>query len=445
MTDIIALIACLAAYLSSAALNQLSQLIFAMICIPGRVTTLGLSRWSGPGGRCRTLQRWYQTPFHWARLLWVVVRTHLLKGDGPYLLAGDDVGISKAGQRTHGVGRFYSSLAGRPIPSLSFLTVSLIDVESRRSYPLQVAQHLPTGKVAVPLAPVEKRRPGRPKGSKNHAKAAPVLNAELTLLEQVLRAVTLRIAPLKVRHVVLDGAFGTYPATFMVRRCALHLISKLHHNAALYLPYAGPKPRRGPTPRYGAKLDYSALPAEHLCQTVIDGRYQVDTYQMTLLHKDFPHPLNVVIVVKTNRHTHRRGQVVLFSTDLTLSALQLVDYYSLRFQIEFNFRDARQFWGLEDFMNVSPTAVTNAVNLAFLMVNLSFLLVRPFRLYQPQFSILDLKAHYRAQRYLHETIKLLPLSPDPDLIPELERKVLSLGAIHASPHRQTAACLAQVL
>jgi putative transposase len=426
--------------MTSTTLNHLSYLILALMCISGRVTTLGLSRWSEAGGRCRTLQRWYQMPLDWATLLWVMVRTHLLKPNGTYLLAGDDVVISKAGQHTHGVGRFYSSLAGRPIPSLSFLAVSLIDVEARRSYPLQVAQHLPTPKEPPPLpSAAVKRQPGRPKGSKNHAKAAPVLSAELTLLEQVLRAVTARIAPLKVRHVVLDGYFGTYPATFMVRRCDLHLISKLHHNAALYFPYTGPKPPRGPTPRYGAKLNYAALPAEALCQTLIDGHYRLDTYQLTLLHKDFLDPLNVAIVVKTNLRTHRHGHVVLFSTDLTLSATQIVDYYSLRFQIEFNFRDAKQYWGLEDFMNVSPTAVTNAVNLAFLMVNLSLLLLRPFRQRQPDFSILDLKAHYRAQRYLHETIKLLPISPDPALISELERKVLTLGAIHGPKALQPAA------
>jgi len=219
MNEIIGLIACLAPYLTSTTLSHLSHLIVALLCICGRVSTLGLSRWSEGGGRCRTLQRWYQTPFEWAVLLWVVVRTHLLKADGTYLLAGDDVVISKAGQHTHGVGRFYSSLAGRPIPGLSFLTVSLIDVTARRSYPLQVAQHLPTGKATQRVTgATEKRRPGRPKGSKNHAKAAPVLSAELTLLEQVLQAITARIAPLKVRHLVLDGYFGTYPATFMVRR-----------------------------------------------------------------------------------------------------------------------------------------------------------------------------------------------------------------------------------
>jgi putative transposase len=256
MTAIIALIACLAPYLSNTTLGQLSHLIFALLCMPGRVTTLGLSRWTEVGGSCRTLQRWYQTPLDWASLLWVVIRTHLLKPTGVYLMAGDEVVVSKAGQHTHGLGRFYSSLAGRPIPGLAFLAVSLIDVEARRSYPLQVEQRLPLSKTSPTAAlPVPKRPRGRPKGSKNHVKAAPTLTGELTLLEPMLRAITARIAPLKVCHVVLDGAFGTYPATFMVRQCNLHLISKLHHNAAVYWPYAGVKPRRGPTPRYGNRLD----------------------------------------------------------------------------------------------------------------------------------------------------------------------------------------------
>jgi hypothetical protein len=54
-------------------------------------------------------------------------------------------------------------------------------------------------------------------------------------------------------------------------------------------------------------------------------------------------------------------------------------------------------------MNVSEQAVTNAANLAFLMVNLSAVLLLPLRCHQPDFSILDLKAHYRARRYLDET------------------------------------------
>jgi putative transposase len=45
-----------------------------------------------------------------------------------------------------------------------------------------------------------------------------------------------------------------------------------------------------------------------------------------------------------------------------LSYEKIIDYYKLRFQIEFNLCDAKQFWGLEDFMSLSQTAVINAAN-----------------------------------------------------------------------------------
>ena len=433
MSEIVALLDCLVPSLAATNLGQLRRLLYALLCIPGRVTTLGLSRWTEAGGSYRTLQRWYQTPLDWAMVLWIMVRTHLLDPNGVYLLAGDEVVVSKAGKTTYGLGRFYSSLAQRPIPGLSFLVISLIDVRQRRSYPLQVEQRLPAASASPPSPPVPKRPRGRPKGSKNHAKATPLLTPELTLLQRMLGAILTRMAPLQMKHLVLDGFFGNYPATFVVQQAGLHLISKLRHNAALYLPYAGPKPRRGPTPRYGDKLDYRALPTEALRQTAIEGHYRIDTYQLTVLHRDFPDPLNVVILVKTDQRSGKRAHLILFSTDLALAAAQIMDYYSLRFQIEFNFRDAKQYWGLEDFMNVSPTAVTNAANLAFLMVNLSAVLLRPYRQQHPDFSVGDLKTLFRARRYLQETINWLPDPPDPDLIPVLWRKFAALGAIRSRP------------
>jgi putative transposase len=59
-------------------------------------------------------------------------------------------------------------------------------------------------------------------------------------------------------------------------------------------------------------------------------------------------------------------------------------------------------------MNVKETAVTNAANLAFFMVNVGQALLRLFRQYQPDFSILDLKSHYRGYRYASEAIKMIP-------------------------------------
>jgi putative transposase len=111
------------------------------------------------------------------------VRTHLLDRAKVYILAGDEVVVSKAGKKTHGLGRFYSSLAQRRIAGVSFLALSLVDVEKRRAYPLLVEQRRPVTQEKA-SKPAEKRGRGRPKGSKNHAKAAPALSAELTQLSQ---------------------------------------------------------------------------------------------------------------------------------------------------------------------------------------------------------------------------------------------------------------------
>lgn len=105
----------------------------------------------------------------------------------------------------------------------------------------------------------------------------------------------------------------------------------------------------------------------------------------------------------------------------------------IRCASEFNFRDAKQFWGLEDFMNVTQTAVTNAANLALFMVNLSFRLLVDFPHPDSQASLLDLKAHYRGSHYVTEILKLLPHPPEPILLTRLFNHVAALGRIHPAP------------
>jgi hypothetical protein len=46
-------------------------------------------------------------------------------------------------------------------------------------------------------------------------------------------------------------------------------------------------------------------------------------------------------------------------------------------------------------------------------------------------SVLDLKTHFRAPRYLHETIQSLPDPPTADFIARLWRRFSSLGGIRA--------------
>ncbi len=84
--------------------------------------------------------------------------------------------------------------------------------------------------------------------------------------------------------------------------------------------------------------------------------------------------------------------------------------------IEFNFRDAKQSWGLEDFMHVTPTGVTNAANLSLFMVNVAYRLRADSPPRDHEYSVLDLKADCRGYKYVVETIKLLPEKPEPVLL-----------------------------
>ncbi len=120
----------------------------------------------------------------------------------------------------------------------------------------------------------------------------------------------------------------------------------------------------------------------------------------------------MVIVVKTHVESRRVGHIVLFSSDLCLSAECLLDYYRLRFQIEFTFRDAKQHFGLEDFMGVKKASVANGIGLSFFLVNLTTYLLEDFRRFTPGAGIVDLKSFYRGRHYLESLLKMLPDRPD---------------------------------
>jgi hypothetical protein len=441
MPEILALLQTIAPLLEKTTLRQMSQVIFGMLAASGRVTMLGLSRWTEKGGSYRTLQRVYHTVLAWPALHWLFFKESFLHADDEYLAAGDEVVIGKAGQATYGLDRFFAGLQQRVIPGLAFFAFSLVNLREEKSYPVQATQIVKSAEEkAASKAKAEakkaqksseKKKPGRPKGSKNKDKQEVVLTPELLRIQKALQSLLETIKnQLSLKYVALDGHFGNYPSAFMVRQTGLHLISKLRSDAALYLPFEGEHKQRGPKPKQGAKIDVHALDDQYLQATTIKDGLRTDIYQGQFLNKEFAFALNVVLILKTNLETSAQAHVILFSTDLDLSYEKIVKFYSLRFQIEFNFRDAKQYWGLEDFMNIKETAVTNAANLALFMVNFSFALAKPFRQRNPDFSMLDLKAHYRGYRYASETIKMLPQKPDGILLAEIFQQIARLGAIH---------------
>lgn len=441
--DILALLQHLNPILAKTTIRQMSLIIYALLAMTGRVTMLGTSRWTDKGGSYRTVQRFFQTSIPWAQVFWSFFHTHLEQSETVYVLAGDECVATKSGKQTHGLDRFFSSLFGKPVPGIALFALSLIDTEARRSYPVMAEQVVRTEeeKAAAQEKTQQrqtqkkkgqaKRKPGRPKGSKNRNKADVCLTPELLRIQEMIKQFLLLAGQaIPLVYIALDGHFGNNNALQMVLPCGLHLVSKLRCDSALYFAYEGPDKRR----KYGDKIDYANIPADYLKETTTKDDIRTDIYQITALHKEFAQPLNVVIIVKTNLKTGAWAHVILFSSDLGLAWEKVIDYYRLRFQIEFNFRDAKQHWGLEDFMNVKETPVTNAINLSLFMVNVSQLLLCDLRHDEDSnVNVLDLKALYRGHKYVVETIKLLPEKPDPILSSTIFQRISGLGRIH-NPH-----------
>ena len=140
MVDIVALLHCTRPHVTATTVRQLSRIIVAMVAMTGRVTMGGLARWAGKGGSYRTIQRFFATVIPWGILFWVFFRHYVHCPGDVYLVAGDEVIVTKAGKCTHGLDRFFASLYGKPVPGLAFFTLSLVSVQARRSFPMRVEQ-----------------------------------------------------------------------------------------------------------------------------------------------------------------------------------------------------------------------------------------------------------------------------------------------------------------
>jgi putative transposase len=175
-------------------------------------------------------------------------------------------------------------------------------------------------------------------------------------------------------------------------------------------------------------LKYDLLPTKYLQKSGREKEIITNYYQGLFLHKEFAKEINVVIIVKINLKTRKTGHAILFSSDVELNSEKLMDYYSLRFQIEFNFRDAKQHFGLEDFMNTTKVGVENAANLSFMMILLSAELLK--NKVEKGVGINDLKTQFRGIKYAVLSLKKVLKKPEPILMKEIIEEVSRLGSIY---------------
>jgi hypothetical protein len=327
--------------------------------IPGHVTFRNLSRYSHYDEK--TFSRWYARDFDFVSLNLAAI-TEVIPSEHEQALVMDASFVPKSGKTTYGLDHFWNGSYSRVEKGLEISALAWLDVTGNCAYCLSVEQTPPTGKASNP--------------------EATRIDA---YLDQLTRVVTQHDLG-RLRYVVTDGYYSKQKFIGGVRSLGLHQIGKLRADANLRYLYAGPK-RLGPgRPKtYDGKVNWADL--SRFDQLDIQDDH-ILLYHQVLNHVHFKSNLRVVLVVDT-QHNRR---AVLFSTDVELDALSLYRYYKARFQIEFLFRDGKQFAGLTDCQARSQTKLDFHFNASLSAVTLAKLEARQFTVdSQQSFSMASLK------------------------------------------------------
>jgi len=178
--------------------------------------------------------------------------------------------------------------------------------------------------------------------------------------------------------VVTDSWFGNSGMWKPLRRDLgdqVNMISRLRSNNNLY---ARPEPRvsNGPgRPRvYGEKLGTVSSLAEKYRKLVKEYRVNlygkersVFAYDQVVLLKTLRCPVRVVWI-------YRRSQwVALFTTDLSLSVEEIIEYYGARWKIEACFKELKQEIGSSDTQTRTPVAVTNHLEFCMMATSITWI------------------------------------------------------------------------
>ena len=254
--------------------------------------------------------------------------------------------LAKSGRHTYGLDWFYNGKTQRPERGLELSVVAIADLEQNTAYTLS-AQQTASG-LSHPPTEAKALAPNRLDFYLGHLASC---------RDQF---------PADVRYVVADGFYSKFKWVTGVVQLGLQAIGKLRCDADLKFLYDGPYQGRGARRKYDGKVD---LTDPQRLQLVTQLEPHLHLYTAVVWSVSLKRKVRLAYLQKTE--SGRSSYVVLFATDLEIDPVLLYRCYRARFQIEFIFRDARQFTGLADCQARSPEAIDTHVNASLMALNLA--------------------------------------------------------------------------
>ena len=311
----------------------IAVLLMLLSGLRGRANFRNLSRYSDYHEK--TFSRWYRRDFDLVEFNRLSLE-RMVEPEIELIGATDCSFIAKSGKHTQGLGKFYNGSRGKAEKGLEISTLAVVNVTENTAYNLSTR---PT-----------------PATMKNDESR---IDCYFEHWKQDRKSL-----PTPIRYLVSDGYYSKKKYLDGVAELELYQIGKLRHDANLPWLYQGEQQPRGRKRWYDGKVIFDDL--SRFGEVGEHNGLQI--YTAIVNSERFKRNLRIVYLVK--QVGDKLQTALLFSTDLNLDAHSIIRFYKARFQIEFLFRDAKQFLGLNHCQARNANALHFHFNASLTALNL---------------------------------------------------------------------------
>ncbi len=314
----------------------LCEALILFISIKGRINFLQLARF-GKFKEQRYRQQFEKT-FPFIEFNKELALSH---GGSRFVIAFDPSYISKSGKKTPGLGWYWSGCAGQSKWGLEISGIAAIDIDNHTAFHLEAIQTLLHQKQTTSLTDwyinVVKER------------------------KDILCSIS--------RYFVFDAWFSKKPFVDGITKMDMHMISRFRDDADLkYLFKGNPSGKRGRPSKYAGKVNPKNINMDHF--TFVSQNDGVSIHTAIVYSKSLKCEIRLVHVAYSNSKGNQTNKLY-FCTDTMLDARDILHYYQSRFQIEFLYRDGKQFTGLCDSQARSENKLHFHFNAALTAINIA--------------------------------------------------------------------------
>lgn len=322
---------------------------------------------------------------------------------GERVVALDPSYIPKAGKSTYGKGKYWSGVAKAAKWGLDICGFAVVDIVNNTALHLNAWQT---------------------------PSAAELVNKGLNLLTYYASLVTENAEKFKEfsYYIIADAYFSKKPFVDAMLSVRLHLISRLRDDSVLKYKYYGERTgNKGRPKQFNGKVNIKNLDTNYFSLDLSTG--DIEIFSAVVYSKAFKRDIKLAVAVfyKDGKEIVRK---LYFSTDLEQGGEKIVRYYRSRFQIEFLYRDAKQFTGLTTCQARSENKLDFHFNAALTAINLAkqdWLSTKNGTL--KPFSMADYKTLYNNTLMLQRFMCRFTINPNTAKNQKIVKELLDYGKI----------------